>query len=128
MTSKSSEAGTCLQQARPQNENTSQQFSFPEPASVKGRVLGALLRGERLTHLDCQYRFGSSRLAHHAHVLRRAGWAVRIVERIVTTSDAGRTATIGEYFLDPETIAEAGEVGQGYARVCARIEFDRRVA
>ncbi len=128
MTSKCSEAGACSQQARPQNEYTSRQFSFPEPASVKGRVLGALLRGEHLTHLDCQYRFGSSRLAHHVHVLRRAGWPVRIFERVVTTSDAGRTAAIGEYFLEPETIAEAGEVGLGYARKCARIELDRRVA
>ena len=101
---------------------------FPAPASVKGRVLGALLRREELTHLDCWRRFGSSRLAHHVLVLRKAGWPVRMVESEVKTSDAGRQATIGRYSLPVDAIDGAGEPGTQYAAVTARIEAERRVA
>lgn len=103
-------------------------LTYPSPASVIGRVLGALLRGERLSHLDCWRRYGSSRLAHHVHVLRRMGWQVPMEEVSVTTSDAGRTATIGEYRLGADAIAAAGEAGQTYAAECARIERERRAA
>ncbi len=104
------------------------ELCFPAPSSVKGRVLGALLRGERLTHLDCWRRFGSARLSHHIYVLRGLGRAVQMIEETVTTSDAGRPATIGVYFLTPEAIADAGERGQKYANDCARIEEARRAA
>ncbi len=120
------EAGTCSQQARPPIETTSRQFSYPAPGSVKGRVLGALLRGERLTHLDCWWRFASARLAHHIHVLRRFGWPVQMMETTVLTSDAGRAATIGEYFLNADFIAATGEKGQTFAAECLRVERARR--
>jgi hypothetical protein len=122
------EAGTCSQQARPQIETTSRQFSYPAPGSVKGRVLGALLRDERLTHWDCWRRFASARLAHHIHVLRRYGWPVQMVETTVQTSDAGRAATIGEYFLSADLINEAGENGQRFAAICANVERERQMA
>ena len=102
--------------------------SYPAAEAVKGRVLGALLRGELLTHLDCWQRFGSSRLAHHVHALRRAGWPVQMFETTVRTSDAGRAAQIGEYFLNADSIAEAGEEGQRYAEQCLRVELERRAA
>lgn len=101
---------------------------YPAAEAVKGRVLGALLRGELLTHLDCWCRFGSSRLAHHVHVLRRAGWPVKSMETIVRTSDAGRPATIAEYFLDRSVIEEAGDAGQRYAAEAAAVELERRAA
>lgn len=104
------------------------QFSYPSPSSVKGRVLGAQLRGERLTHWDCWQRFGSARLSHHIYVLRREGWPVEMIERSVSTSDAGRPATIGVYFLADETIHQAGEQGQDYAAECAKVEAERRAA
>jgi hypothetical protein len=69
------------------------QIVFPPSHTVKGRVLGALLRGERLTHLDCWRRFGSSRLSHHVYCARRSGWPVGMLEEDVKTSDADRTAT-----------------------------------
>ena len=105
-------------------------MSFPYPAAeaVKGRVLGALLRGELLTHLDCWRRFGSSRLSHHVWALRRLGWPVQMLETTVRTSDAGRAAQIGEYFFDHSTITEAGTEGQVYAATCASIERERRAA
>lgn len=107
---------------------TTRQFSYPSPHSVKGRVLGALLRGERITHLDCWRRFGSARLAHHAYILRGIGWSVEMIEETVTTSDAGRPATIGVYFLTADVILQAGEEGQQYADECARIEAERKAA
>ncbi|MCZ2112656.1 MAG: helix-turn-helix domain-containing protein [Anaerolineae bacterium] len=103
-------------------------FPYPAASAVKGRVLGALLRGELLTHADCWRRLGSSRLAHHVHVLRRAGWPVKAMETIVRTSDAGRPATIAEYFLDQTVIEEVGEEGQRYAEQCLRVELERRAA
>ncbi|MBI5919157.1 MAG: AlpA family phage regulatory protein [Nitrosomonadales bacterium] len=104
------------------------QFIYSEPSSVKGRTLGAFLRGERLAHLDCWKRFGSARLAHHVHRLRKAGWPVEMVEQAVVTSDAKREALIGVYFLTQQTIETAGERGQRYAEECARVELDRRAA
>jgi len=116
------------QQAVGQNKNTTPAFSYPAPTSVKGRVLGALLRGERLTHLDCWRRFGSARLSHHIYCLRGSDWPVQMVEETVTTSDAGRPASIGIYSLDPAVIEAAGERGQEYAEACARVEVERRSA
>jgi hypothetical protein len=109
-------------------QGKSAELRYPPPLSVKGRVLGALLRGERLTHLDCWRRFGSSRLSHHIYILRGLGVPVRMIEETVTTSDAGRPAEIGVYFLTPELIDDAGERGQRYAAECARIEAERRAA
>lgn len=86
---------------------------YPAPRSVKGRVLASLLAGEELTHLDCWNRFGSSRLAHHAFVLRAAGWPIQTVERPVPTSD-GRLAVIAFYNLPKSSIDQAGAAGGAY--------------
>jgi hypothetical protein len=126
--------------APPQNENARRQpgigqsktttntFSYRSPSSVKGRTLGSLLRGARLTHFDCWKRFGSARLAHHVYKLRGISWPVQMLEQTVTTNDAGRPASIGVYYLGPEVIAAAGERGQQYAEECARVEIERRAA
>ena len=124
----SGEAGAFCEKARPQGKAHQREFCFPSPSAVKGRVLGALLAGETLTHLDCWRRFGSARLAHHAYVLRGIGWPVQMEERAVTTSDGGRSAIIGNYFLPRETIAAAGERAQTFAAECARINAERRAA
>ena len=108
--------------------NIEHQFCYPSPQSVKGRVLGSLLRGEHLTHLDCWRRFGSARLSHHIYMLRGVGWEVQMVEQTVKTSDAGRPAAIGIYFLAPVVIADTGEDGQQYAAECATVEAERRAA
>ena len=91
---------------------------YPTPKSVKGRVLAALLTGAELTHLDCWERFGSSRLAHHAFILRGAGWPIQTVERSVPTSD-GRLAAIAYYALPAATIDQAGEAGAAYIAAVA---------
>lgn len=104
------------------------QLPLPDPETVKGRCLGAMLRGERITHLDCWKRFGSARLSHHAYILRGMGWPVEMVEQTVTTSDAGRAASIGVYFLSSGAIVAAGDEGRKYAEECARVEVERRAA
>jgi hypothetical protein len=93
---------------------------YPRPTSVKGRVLAALLAGAELTHLDCWERFGSSRLAHHVHMLRDggAGWPIQSVERPVPTSD-GRTAVIAYYALPAATIDQVGAAGAAYIAAVA---------
>ncbi len=128
-----------MQNTHPRNDNAHGQvgevgtagtsthaLSLPSPQTVKGRVLGALLLGERLTHLDCWRSFGSARLSHHIYVLRGLGWNILIDEVTVPTSDAGRPALIGYYSLPAEAIAEAGERGQQYAAKCARVAVERR--
>lgn len=128
MSTPNENAPVSVQASEASNVTSSAEMVFPPAESVKGRVLGALLRGERLTHLDCWRRFGSSRLSHHVYCARRAGWPVKIVEEEVKTSDADRTATIGIYWLDDSDIEQAGELGQRYAAETLRIEHERRAS
>lgn len=109
-------------------KNIASQLSFPSPHSVKGRVLGAHLRSESLTHEDCWLRLGSSRLAHHVLMLRCTGWPIHMTEEVVKTSDAGRPASIVVYSLTPEFIDAMGEHGRQCAADCARVEQERRAA
>ena len=99
--------------------------TFPAPRSVKGRVLAALLAGEELTHLDCWERFGSSRLAHHAYILRGAGWPILTVERPVPTSD-GRQAVIAFYTLPASAIRAAGDAGAQFLAAVAAAQEARK--
>ena len=122
------ETGTICKLALPQIKTLASACCYPAPKSVKGRTLGALLRGEHLTHLDCWKRFGSARLSHHIYILRGIGWPVVMIEKTVTTSDAGRPATIGVYFLAPEVIEATAEHGQKFAQECAQIEIERKAA
>jgi hypothetical protein len=101
---------------------------FPDPRHLPGRVLARLLQSCRYTHKDSWLELGHARLADSIWKLRRAGWPVETVEREVATSDCGRPAQIGIYYLTPEAIAEAGEAGQRYAADCLRAESDRRSA
>lgn len=99
--------------------------TFPAPRSVKGRVLAALLTGAKLTHLDCWQRFGSSRLAHHAYMLRGAGWPLQTVERPVPTSDS-RQAVIAFYSLPAGAIDAAGEAGAQFLAAVAAAQEARK--
>lgn len=83
-------------------------MSFPDPASVKGRVLADLLQGRCPTHLDTWRAHGSSRLAAHIHRLRKAGWPVITDDVRVTTTDNGRRADIARYRLPEGMFAALG--------------------
>lgn len=126
---KRNNAPVSVQASEASNVTSNLNILFPSPSTVKGRVLGAFLRGERLTHLDCWARFGSSRLSGHVHTLKReCGWPIQEVDKVVSTKDAGRKATIGVYFLSAEAIQQAGEQGQKYAVETTRINTQRRAA
>lgn len=105
-----------------------QAFTYPNQSSLPGRVLARLLKGCHYTHKDSWRELGHARLADSIWKLRKAGWPVEIVEQEVATSDCGRPALIGVYFLKAETIAAAGEVGQRYVAECFRAEAERRAA
>lgn len=93
------------------NQNTQSAFrvSYPDPASVKGRVLADLLQGRCPTHLDTWRAHGSSRLAAHIHRLRKAGWPVITDDVRVTTTDNGRRADIARYRLPEGMFAALGQ-------------------
>ena len=104
-----------------QNNNDSPSYAaclapvkYPDPHHLPGRVLARLLTGRRYTHLDSWRELGHARLADSIWKLRKAGWPVEMDEREVATSDHGRQAQIGIYYLRPETIAEAGDIGRQY--------------
>lgn len=101
-------------------------FYYPKPASVRGRTLAALLRGNRLTQGDALRRFGTSRLAGAIEHLRRNNWPVVTDEIVVPTSDADRVAYIARYHLPRTAIVQAGEYGSRYAERGRRIEEARR--
>lgn len=112
-----------------QQNNINATIVFPKPETVKGRVLGAMLRGDELTVLDCLRRFGSDRLPHHVWSLKKHDcWSVTKNDRTVTTSDAGRKEVVTAYSLSPSVVSAAGEFGQRYAEETLRIERERRAA
>lgn len=92
-----------------QSNHSTLRVSFPDPASVKGRVLADLLQGRCPTHLDTWRAHGSSRLAAHVHRLRKSGWPVITDDVRVTTSDNGRRADIARYRLPDGPRAALGE-------------------
>ncbi len=105
-----------------------QPFYFPRPQSVRGRILGALLRGERLTPQDSLRRFSDFRLAAQIEALRKVGWAIKTEIVEVATRDAGRRAEVAEYHLLDGAIADAGEKGSRYAEAARHAEIARRAA
>lgn len=121
----SDEAGACSQQARPLGDTNPAPFSYPDPGSVKGRLLADLLTGARVTHLDVWERHGSSRAAHHVLMLRKAGWPILTKEIDALTSD-GRVARIALYSLPAGAIDATGERGQQYVAEAGRVEAERR--
>ena len=100
------------------NEIPTVKPTYPDPRYLPGRVLKQLLTGRRFTHRDSWLELGHSRLADSIWKLRKMGWPIQITEKTVSTSDSGRSATIGIYWLLPETIEAEGATGQRYASEC----------
>lgn len=108
---------------------SSVEMVFPKPHTVKGRILGSFIAGDRLTQHDCTRRFFSSRLGAHVYILKKKhGFPIEEVDEVVTTQDAGRKATIGVYFIPHEIIEQLGEKGREFAEETARINAERRAA
>ncbi len=102
------------------------EFYYPSIESVRGRILGSLLRGEQLTQNDTLRRFSDFRLAPKVEALRRSGWEI-VTEMIdVGTRDAGRRSRVARYQLCGEAIEAAGDVGRQYAAAALAAEILRR--
>lgn len=104
------------------------EFYYPRVESVRGRILGAHLRGEELTQQDSLRRFSDLRLAANENELRNGGWPIKTEMIEVDTRDAGRRSKVARYYLPPEAIAAAGEEGQRYAAATLAAEIERRAA
>lgn len=99
---------------------------FPACESVRGRVLGRLLRGRMMTNGDVWRELSASRLAATVYQLRHEfGWDIRSHRIRVRTRDNGRDALISEYWIDAEQRNLAGERGQKYAAQTVALEERR---
>lgn len=101
---------------------------YPSADTVRGRILGSLLRHQSLTQKEAMIRFGSFRLAADVEVLRRRGWPIHTDIVMVTTSDAGRRSEVARYSLPTDSIEQAGKFAQDYAETCRLVEIERRAA
>lgn len=99
---------------------------YPNANSVRGRILAALLSGDKLTPLDTLKRFGAFRLAADIHELRRRGWPIQKEGIIVETRDAGRKATVARYHIDQNDITAAGDAGRRFGEFARLVEISRR--
>ncbi len=97
---------------------------YPPADSVRGRVLGRLIRGAMMTTGDAWRDLSTSRLAAVVHHLRQCGWAIQSHSIIVRTKDHGRDARIAEYWLDAAQRKTLGEAGRKYADLAS--QFERR--
>lgn len=117
-----------MKNAQAENHPAWKSQGYPRASSVRGRILGALLRQERLTSGEVWRRFGGSRLAADVDALERAGWIIERDDLNVTTSDGGRVATVRRYWLSGNSIGKAGDIGRAFGDWTQRIEFLRRAA
>lgn len=99
---------------------------FPKPATVRGRILGALLRGEALTQHESLRRYGDFRLAAHVDALRKRGWNIATEMIDVLTHDAERHAEVARYSMQKTDIDQAGEVGREFAEAARQAEVARK--
>lgn len=109
-------------------ENIGTTAFYPSADTVRGRILGALLRYQTLTQNDALIRFGSFRLAADVEVLRRRGWPIETEMVGVKTRDAGRRAEVARYRLPLHAIEQAGQPGQDFAETARLVEIERRAA
>lgn len=102
------------------------EFYYPSVESVRGRILGSLLRGEQLTQKDTLRRFSDFRLSSQVEALHKSGWPIFTEMIDVGTSDAGRRSRVARYQLRGEAIKAAGDVGRQYATAALAAEIRRR--
>jgi hypothetical protein len=82
---------------------------WPPRASLSGRALSELLRGQRIKHPDFMRTTGSWRLAEPIRKLRRSyGWPVETIE-IQSPTPENPARVIGEYLLPQWVIESVGD-------------------
>lgn len=120
-----------MKNARPQESGTNPltgRFYYPHCESVRGRILGAMLRGDSLTQQEALKRFSNFRLAADIHELGRRGWMIDSEMIEVTTKDAGRKSEVKRYWITGDLIAEAGDDGRMFAEAARHAEIERMAA
>jgi nucleoside-triphosphatase THEP1 len=97
--------------------------TFPGAATVKGRLLAALLSGAHITSNDALRAFSTSRCASLVEQLRRAGFPIQTEMIDVATADGDRRARVGRYSVPVEAIEAAGNAGRQFVEA---VEAARR--
>jgi hypothetical protein len=98
---------------------------YPDVECVRGRILGAMLRGDSLTQQDALKRFSNFRLAADIHELGKHGWLIDSEMIEVMTKDAGRKSQVKRYWIPTDAITAAGEFGIQYAESARQAEISR---
>ena len=91
--------------------------------TVVAEVLSRLLGYQRLTGIEAVDKASTTRLAASIHYLQeRYGWLISREDKVVGCSD-GRVATISEYWISPDDVADAMAAGAG--DWCAKVRTAR---
>lgn len=88
---------------------------LPAHGTQPARLLAVALAGEKVHPLYGWKRLGIYRLSDTAFRLRGMGWPIR-TDRLDVENRFGEPCHVALYGLPQETIDEAGEVGQAFAR------------
>ncbi len=87
---------------------------YPSYKTQPGRLLAALLRGQKINPLSGWRLLGIYRLADSVFQLRRAGWTIDNIGLHVQNR-FGEECHVACYVLSEHAINEAGWVGQAFA-------------
>lgn len=89
-------------------------FYYPCPKTQTGRLIAALLAGEKIDPLTGWRKLGIYRLASTVHILRGIGW--RVVNTGLTVKNRfGDDCEVARYELPLSIIEQAGSLGRLYA-------------
>lgn len=88
--------------------------SYPSHKTQPGRLLAALLRGQKINPLTGWIQLGIYRLADSAFQLRRTGWPIENIGLDVQNR-FGEDCHVACYVLPNHAINDAGWIGQAFA-------------
>lgn len=78
--------------------------------TVIAEILARLLNGENLTGMEAVFCASTTRLSSPIHILRKDGWRIEAVDKVVGTND-GRVSEICVYYLHTAAIRLAWKNG-----------------
>lgn len=96
------------------NESARTSAFYPNPDTQPGRLLAALLAGQKIDPLAGWMRLGIYRLSDSVLQLRRLGWPINNLGLTVRNC-FGEDCHVALYSLQPEAIESAGWMGEAFA-------------
>jgi len=96
------------------NESARTAPSYPNPRSQAGRLLAALLTGQKVDPLTGWRRLGIYRLADTTFQLRGLGWPIDNLG-LTVRNRFGEDCHVALYSLQSEAIESAGWMGEAFA-------------